>query len=48
MNNNQNVIFINCFYYGFYIKKEDLDKYNINQNNINENIKYQQSQKEYN
>ena len=46
--NDQNLIYINCFYYGFYIKKEDLKKYHIHENDLNNNIKSQESQQEFN
>ena len=29
MSNKEELVYVNCFYYGFYIKKSELDKYNI-------------------
>ena len=29
MNNKEELIYVNCFYYAFYIKKSELSKYNI-------------------
>lgn len=29
MTDNNELVYINCFYYGFYIKKSELSKYNI-------------------
>jgi len=29
MNNKEELVYVNCFYYGFYIKKSELSKYNI-------------------
>jgi hypothetical protein len=30
MNNKEELVYIDCFYYGFYIKKSELKKYNFN------------------
>ena len=30
IHNKEELVYVNCFYYGFYIKKSELDKYNIN------------------
>ena len=27
--NNKEIVYVDCFYYGFYIKKSELSKYNI-------------------
>uniref|UniRef100_A0A6C0LHD7 Uncharacterized protein n=1 Tax=viral metagenome TaxID=1070528 RepID=A0A6C0LHD7_9ZZZZ len=29
MSNKENLVYVDCFYYGFYIKKSELSKYNI-------------------
>ena len=29
MYDKEELVYVNCFYYGFYIKKSELDKYNI-------------------
>jgi len=29
MHNKEELVYVNCFYYGFYIKKSELSKYNI-------------------
>ena len=29
MSNKEDLVYVNCFYYGFYIKKNELSKYNI-------------------
>tara|TARA_Y100000816_G_C25968471_1_gene505369 strand:+ start:217 stop:531 length:315 start_codon:yes stop_codon:yes gene_type:complete len=37
-------VYVDCFYYGFYIEEEELVKYSINKNNIN-NYNYYLSEK---
>lgn len=29
MSNKEDLVYVDCFYYGFYIKKSELSKYNI-------------------
>ena len=39
MFNNEDLIYVNCFYYGFYIKKNELSKYNIKYEELVESTK---------
>tara|TARA_E500000178_G_scaffold279695_1_gene279554 strand:- start:441 stop:746 length:306 start_codon:yes stop_codon:yes gene_type:complete len=39
MINNDDYILIDCFYYSFYIKKDELHKYNISENTLKESNK---------
>ena len=34
---SNNIVYIDCFYYGFYIKKSELKKYNITTEQVNNN-----------
>jgi len=29
MSNKEDLVYVNCFYYGFYMKRNELSKYNI-------------------
>jgi hypothetical protein len=40
------MIYIDCYYYGFYINYEELKKYNIKQINLKSNIKYTSFEKQ--
>lgn len=37
--NDENLVYINCYFYSFYIRKEQFKKYNINQNIKNKLLK---------
>ena len=36
MSNKEDLVYVNCFYYGFYIKKSELSKYNIKAEQLTE------------
>jgi hypothetical protein len=37
--NKEELVYIDCFYYGFYIKKSELNKYNINSEQLVQDTK---------
>lgn len=36
---NDDMVYVNCFYYGFYINKNELHKYNLSNQNLQETTK---------
>ena len=39
MHNKEELVYVDCFYYGFYIKKSELSKYNINSEQLVQDTK---------
>mgnify|MGYP000866725328 CR=1 FL=1 len=39
MSNKEELVYVDCFYYGFYIKKSELSKYNIKSEHLAEETK---------
>lgn len=39
MSNKTDYVYVDCFYYGFYIQKSELEKYNIKQEQLINDIK---------
>ena len=46
--NNTNYVYIDAVYYGFYIKKEELNKYNLKKSVIKELLEYKKDLKSTN